>query len=400
MNELYTQSEGDYSGMGRVGRQANKTAVASAVSLLADVQAGRAPDWYLKEAIAPTQPEAVRIINRNYPGVFRLSEAGHTSSDFPYLTGDIIDRMMLARYQRFGHNWRAYTKQRAPLRDFRQVRSIPLDGLEGTWSDIPEGGEVEDAALSDATYTYSPKKYGQAATLSFESIMNDDLDGFMTIPERLADSGNNTIDKFVTELYVDTNGPHASFYTGGNDNIVTGNPALSIAGIQAGYTQLAGQTNSDGAPIRVEAATLVVGTPLEVTAQNIMNQLLVDANEAGGTTNQTVRVNNWLVSRLTLVVNPWIDQIAATAMASSEYPWFLFANPNVSRPALEIGFVRGFQEPALYQKLANTIRTGSGAVDQMAGDFQTMSQRYKGVLAFGGTRLDPKMTVGSNGSGS
>lgn len=397
MSEFYTENEGDYSGFGRVNSR-SKGAIASAVSLLADVQTGRAPDWFLKEAIAPRTPDAARAIDRNYPGIFQISEAGHTSSDFPYLTGDVIDRMMLARYQRFGHNWRAYTKQSAPLRDFRTVRRIPLDGLEGTWDDIPEGGEVQDAALSDATYSYAPKKYGQAATLSFESIMNDDLDGFMSIPERLADSGNNTIDKFVTELYVDGSGPHASLYTGGNGNIVTSNPVLSVAALNTAFTIFGTQTNSDGAPIYVEEAVLVVGPALRVTAQNIMNQILVDVNEVGGTANQTVRVSNYIVANLTLVINPWIPIVASTANGATS--WFLFANPQVSRPALEMGFVRGFQEPALYQKLSNTIRTGSGTTDQMAGDFSTMSQRYKGVLAFGGTRLDAKMTVGSNGSGS
>jgi hypothetical protein len=71
----------------------------------------------------------------------------------------------------------------------------------------------------------------------------------------------------------------------------------------------------------------------------------------------------------------------------------------VGRPALEVGFLQGFAEPQLYQKLANTVRVG-GAVDQTAGDFGTMSQEYKGVVVFGGTRLDPKCTVASEGDGS
>ena len=79
--------------------------------------------------------------------------------------------------------------------------------------------------------------------------------------------------------------------------------------------------------------------------------------------------------------------------------WFLFANPATSRPALEVGFLRGYSEPVLYQKLANSMRVGGG-IDQAAGDFHTMSQEYKGVIAFGGTRLDPKATVGSEGDGS
>lgn len=396
MKEFYTTQEGGEEGYRR-HQHGKKAAVASAVSLLADVESGRARDWYIKEAIAPSSPDAARTIDRNYPGIFRINEAGQTTSDFTYLTGDILDRMMLARYRRYPQNWRQYCKVSRPLRDFRTTRRIPLDGLEGTWEDIPESGEVQDASLSDGDYGYTPKKYGQATTVSFEAIMNDDLDGFMSIPERLGDGGNNTVDKFVTELYVDASGPHASFYTGGNGNIVTSNPELSVAALNTAFTIFGTQTNTDGAPIYVEEAVLTVGPALRITAQNLMNQILVDVTETGGTSNQTVRVNNYIVANLTLVINPWIPIVASTANGPKS--WFLFANPSVSRPALEVGFIRGLGEPALYQKMSNTMRVGGGQ-EQTAGDFETMSHRYKGIIGFGGGRQDPKMTVASNGSNS
>jgi hypothetical protein len=100
---------------------------------------------------------------------------------------------------------------------------------------------------------------------------------------------------------------------------------------------------------------------------------------------------------LELVVDPYIPIVASTA--NGQQSWFLFADPSVGRPALEVGFLSGFNEPQLYQKAGNTMRLGGG-MDEMAGDFSTMSQEYKGVVAFGGTRLDPKSTVGSNGTNS
>jgi hypothetical protein len=117
----------------------------------------------------------------------------------------------------------------------------------------------------------------------------------------------------------------------------------------------------------------------------------------GGASGQELQVNNWIGGSLSLVVDPYIPIVASSANGATS--WFLFASPSVGRPALEVGFVSGFAEPVLYQKQANTMRIGGG-VDQMAGDFGTMSQEYKGVLAFGGTRLDVKATVASNGSTS
>ena len=155
--------------------------------------------------------------------------------------------------------------------------------------------------------------------------------------------------------------------------------------------------DADGEPIMVEQAFMVVPPALEVTARNILNAVQIWATTVGGASGQEVHYDNWIGSTLQLAIDPYIPVVASSANGNTS--WFIFADPSVGRPAVELGFLNGFAEPQLYQKLANTIRIGGGA-DQTAGDFGTMSQEYKGVLAFGGTRLDPKATVASNGSGS
>lgn len=378
------------------GRNARRQAkIASAVALWGDLLGGRVPMYYLQEAVQPQTYPVLRAIESNYPGLITISEA-HTTSDFPLLTGDVIDRMMLARYREFPSPWRQFAKV-STLRDFRTVRRIALDGAEDRWNDVAEQAEIDYAAMSETGYSYAPLKYAKGVKISFEALMNDDLDAFSTIPDRLGRGGARTINHFATSLYVDTNGPHASLYTSGNGNIVTGNPVLSVAALNTAFSILGAMTDSDGEPIVVEEAILVTPPQLRVTAQNIMNQISVDVVEVGGTANQTVRVDNWIRGNLTHVIDPYIPIVAATADGSTM--WALFASPSVGRPALEVGTLQGFSEPQLYQKLANTIRIG-GSVDQMAGDFSTMSQEYKAVMAFGGTRLDPKATVASEGDGS
>lgn len=377
------------------GRQNRRTAqIASATALWGDLLTGKVPMYYLQEALQPRTFPVFRAIESNYPGLIRINEA-QTSSDFPLLTGDVLDRMMLARYRAFPSPWRQFAKV-STLRDFRTVRRISVDGAEERWGDVPEDTEIKYTSMSETGYTYEPKKYAKGTKISFEALMNDDLDAFSTAPDRLGRGGARTVNHFATSLYVDSTGPHASLYSAGNSNVVTSNPALSVAALNTAFSVLGTQTDSDGEPIIVEEAVLVVPPQLRVTAQNIMNQVTVDVTEVGGTSNQTVRVNNWIVNNLTLVIDPYIPIVATTNGATS---WFIFASPSVGRPALEVGFLQGFSEPQLYQKLANTIRIG-GSVDQMAGDFGTMSQEYKGVVAFGGTRLDPKCTVASIGDGS
>ena len=90
--------------------------------------------------------------------------------------------------------------------------------------------------------------------------------------------------------------------------------------------------------------------------------------------------------------------MASTANGSTS--WFLFANPDNGRPAIEMGFLSGHEEPEIFMKAPNSMRVDGGGVDVMNGDFDNDAIEYKLRHVFGGTREDPKMTVASNGSGS
>lgn len=393
-NEYFeVMQEGALDEFQRRRSQARAAQVASAATLWADLLEGHVPSYYLQEALQPRTPALTRAIEANYPGLFRENL---TRSDFPYLTGDVLDRMMLGRYREFPTAWRRFARV-TTVRDFRTVRRIGVDGAEGQLDEQGESEELSYTKLSETNYSYSAKKYSKGVKISFEALMNDDLNAFETAPERLGFGAARTMSKFATGLYVDASGPHSSLYTAGNVNIVTGNPALSIAALGTAWKVLRAMKDADNEPTMVEAALLVVPPALEVTARNILNATQVFLTNTGGASGQELQVANWIGSSLELVVDPYIPVVASTA--NGDTSWFLVASPTVGRQALEIGFVQGFAEPALYQKLANTIRVG-GQIDQMAGDFSTMSQEYKAVVAFGGARLDPKATVASNGSGS
>lgn len=370
--------------------------VAAAAEFLTEALTGTMPAWVLKEAIAPTSEQAVKIIRSNYPELFTVREA-YTTSDFPLLMGDVLDRMMLQNYNSQGHNWRAYTAVSRPLRDFRTVRRLGFNGAEGQYQKITEQEPLQySRTLDEGGYTYSPDLYALGVKLSFRAIMNDDLNAFDTIPNRLGKGGRRTIEKFVTDLFFDANGVDATFFSSGNGNRLTNNPDLAIDSLGTAIGQLLGLTDADGEPILVEGVTLVYPPALHVTVQNMLNMLTVDVTAVGGVSGQTVRVNNWIVRNLTAVMNPYIPIISTSAPNT---PWALFANPNVGRPAGEIGFLAGYDQPRLFQKGGNTVAIGGG-VDQMMGDFATMEQHYKGIVAFGGAVLDPKAAVGSNGTNS
>lgn len=393
----YTGTFDELRGFNRAAQRGNpirEARVAEATQLWCDVREGRQDPWFLRQALAPTSDSAWRILCEKYPRMFHESMS---SSDFSALTADVLDRMLLANYTETPMHWSAIAK-RATLRDFRNVKRYQVDGAEGEFSSVAEGAGFDRRAISQPAPTeYAPLKYVAGAKINWEAVINDDLGIFTDLPARLARGGRRSIEKFVTRLYVDASGPHASLYTVGNANIVTSNPVLSVQALGTAFGIIYKMVDSDGEPIEIEEAVLVVGPSLYVTAENIMNQITVDLTNAGGVSNQTVRVNNWIIRNLRVVRNPQIPLIASSA--NGDTSWFIFANPNIGRPALEVGFLPGFDTPQLFQKAGNTARLGGG-VDPMFGDFDTMSTEYKAVMVYGGTRLSAKATVASNGSGS
>lgn len=379
----------------RLGGRRNEpeylTRLAEASDFLADVLDGRRAVHFLEEALS--------------------------SSDFPLLMGDILDRQLLGRYTEMQPVYRNYAKV-GTVRDFRTVRRIATDGLEGRYypnyqkSELAQG--KENNGLSETGYSYAVDVYEKRVALNWRMLVNDDLDAFRDIPDRLARGARRTEQHFATNLYVDANGPHASLYTSGNRNIVNAtnagagftavNPPLSIAALQQGFAVFGNLRDADGEPIEVEAVELVVPPSLRVTAENILSATELWITSAsgdtmgGGSVAQQAHVTNWMRAKTRLSVDPYIPIVASSANGTTS--WFLFANPDSGRPALEIGFLRGYESPGIYQKLPDTVRAGSTTPEMMLGSFETGELQYKGMHIIGGTREDPKATIASNGSGS
>lgn len=385
--------------------------VAAATEFMADLLHGRCPAYYFREVVRPSSGELMRVIEGNYPGLFRpsilregvrmggdvgLAEA-MSVSDFPLLMGDVLDRSLLRRFNAVPQVWRQYIDVGSPLRDFRTVRLLSTTGGNEEWDNIPDLGGIKYTSISESGITMVPKLYGKGMRLSWQVMQNDDLDAFRIIPDALAQGGRRTLNKFATDILFDANGPDASIFTTGKGNRLTSNPALSITSLGTALTTLMSFTDATGEPINVEGVRLIHGPGLAVVVGNILNALANRTTIAGGVTGGEIEVRNWLAQGITPVMDPYIPLIATTANAATS--WILAADPGVGRPLARIRFLQGFEEPALYQKLPNTQRVGGG-VDPNVGDFDSMSSEFKGLIAFGGVQIEDKAGVASNGSGA
>lgn len=367
-----------------------KLEVARCAKFVAEVYSGQRPIWQLQEVM--------------------------TTSDFPILFGDILDRSILAAYNEWPISWGDVAK-RVILNDFKNAKVYkPLLGIDNILEKVGEDAPYPEAGLTEqAPFEWYLEKYGRRVPFSWEAMINDNLDQLKDIPERLGRAARRTEDWTIANMFMDANGPHASLYTSGNKNIVNitngalaNNPPLSSAGLKDGYTVLAKMLGEDGWPIMREVVTLVVGPSLEITARTLLNatELHITDPDAGGVPDdgsgsgyQRLNAPNWMRNRLRLVVNPYMPLITTTGTVA-DTQWFLFASPTYSREAMRIGFLRGHETPELWMKSPNAMRIGGGDVSPMSGDFDTDSIHYRVRHIMGTTYVDGKATVASKGTGS
>jgi hypothetical protein len=331
----------------------------------------------------------VRDIRDGRRGLHQFAEAMSTS-DFPLLFADSLDRQLYGAYQATVPTWRNYARP-ALVNDFRTVKRFATSGVRGILNKVGELSEHERRSQTEVKYEYAVSKYEAGFALSLEAMINDDLNAFMNLPQDLAASVVDSEERFVTSLFADASGPHATYYTGGNLNLLTGNPSLTRSSLQTAITALMSRVDANGNPIIVTAMELVVGPGLATTAREI-----TEASEyriVGANGDVTVINGNGVAGNLRTSVNYWIPSVCSTANASTS--WWLFANPQGARPALEFGHLRGFEAPALYEKVPDSRRIGGG-VEMFS--FDTSASEKKVMAVFGGSFVDPKMTVGSRGT--
>lgn len=340
--------------------------------------------------------EATTLVAQVFSGakpMHRLQEAMSTS-DFPLLFGDILDRSMLGRYSEWPAVWPKLAK-RGTVKDFRTKRQFAFDGLEAVLTQVPQGTEYPEAALTEGKYDYSISKYGRRVPFLWEVFVNDDLDALRDTPNRLAKAARMSEERFAVELFVDSTGPDATFYSAGNGNRITaGGAGLNITNLTTALKTLWAFKDADGNPIYTGPVKLVVPPALGVTANNIANATEIRAAAGGGaaTGNDAITSSNWTTSYVTeVVIDPWLPIVDTSA--NKDTTWYLFADPGVGRPAMEMGFLRGHETPELFMKSSNAVRVGGGVVAPEEGSFETDGIDYKVRHIFGGGLLDPKASL-------
>lgn len=313
-----------------------------------------------------------------------------TTSDFPYLFGDVLDRQVLASYKAVDPVWRQFVRMGTVPRIFPQVGGyrFGITGGDQHLDEVAEKGEYLASERDEHRYPVSVKKYGRQFDISWEALINDDLGALKDTPERFARAAVRTEHRLVTGTYVADLVGAANLYAAANGNSNT--LPLTIQNLENTCEAMAAFTDANGEPIMNRAKYLVVGPGLEFTARQILTSATkswIMSTVAATVPYPTANV----ISQygLQLVIDPYIPTFAPNALLS----WFLFADP-ADIAAMECDYLVGHERPEICMKASDKVNIGGGEIGPMEGDFATDNIFYRVRDVFGCNRLEWRATYG------
>jgi len=309
-----------------------------------------------------------------------------TTSDFPLLFGDVLDRQVLASYKASEPVWKAFVRQSTVPRISPQVGGyrFAITGGDQVLAKVGEKGEYLASDRDETRYSLSVDKYGRQFDISWEALINDDLGALKDTPERFARAAIRTEHDVVTTLYAGS-----ALYNsarGANMNNAVGT-ALTIASLETGIETMQAFVDGTGNPIMNRPKYLVVPPALEMTAR----QILTSTQKMWTQTTALAAPAAWPMTNvvasygLQLIVDPYLMLRGTGANLATQ--WYLFSDPK-DIAAVEVAHLKGHERPEICMKASDKVTIGGGAINPMSGDFATDNVFYRVRLVFGGALLD------------
>ena len=107
-------------------------------------------------------------------------KALQSTSDFPNILENVVTKTLRMGYEAAGRTFVPFCRQ-ATLPDFKQISRAQLGGAPDL-KRVLEGAEYEFGSIGDGAEKYAVQKYGRIVSLTWETVINDDLDALTRIP--------------------------------------------------------------------------------------------------------------------------------------------------------------------------------------------------------------------------
>lgn len=269
----------------------------------------------------------------------------HTTGTLSNLMLDAQNKTLLAGYEESPVTWQMWARQAPSAADLRTIYRTKFSEAPDP-SVVPEGKPYPEGKTSDAKESYKIEKYGEIFSVTWETIVNDDLDALSRIPQMHGAACRRKQNKVVYAVLTDNAAmaDEVALFHASHSNLAGSGAVISETTLNAAYAAMMVQTNLGGEIINVVPRYLIV--PAAISATALQTMVSVTPPTVGGSaagTSGTVNLYGPNGARqLQVVPEPQLDSNSATA-------WYLAAE-NSQVDTVELTFLQGEESPVLEQE--------------------------------------------------
>lgn len=292
-----------------------------------------AEDFLGSEGVSVRGMTAVEIAERSL----------HSTSDFPALMANAMNRRLRSSYEENQPSYRRWARRAPNAPNFKSIDVVQMSALPDLLK-VNEGGEVKYGTISDGKVSYVVLTYSRALGITRQTIVNDDLRALERVVTGFAGSAsrleNRTVYAQLTGNPVMPDGD-TLFHTN-HGNLAGAGGAISATTLSAGRTSMRLQKGLQKEELNLAPAHLIVPATQEQLAYQYTSSQFVpakatDTNEfrAGGRT----------------ALEPIVESILD---ASSTTSWYLAAS-NSQVDTVEYCYLEGTEGVQMSSRMGFTV---------------------------------------------
>jgi len=297
-------------------------------------------------------------------------QAGFSTVDIGGILSNVANKFLLDGFFSVERTWRNICAVRN-VGDFKTVTSYRLIGAD-QYQPVAPGGALKHGTLGQEQYTNKADTFGLLLSIDRRDMINDDLGAITLVPRKLGRGSGLKINDVFWTIFL----ANSAFFTSGNKNYISGaDTVLNIDGLTKAEVMFLDQVDSDGKPIGIMPAIILVPTALSA-----MGTQLFKSVEIRDTTSSTkYPIANPHQGKFRAEVSRYLANTKYTG--ASAKAWYLLADP-ADLPVIEVAFLNGQESP--------TIETAEA-------DFNVLGIQMRGYHDFGVALQDPRGGLKSKG---
>lgn len=279
--------------------------------------------------------ESLRIAGRPVGGnVLDLVGRALVSSDLPYVLAAGANKMLLSGWAAQDTTYQMWCGIDS-LPDFKTMNLVSLSEADDL-DTVPEGAKYNHGDVRDAREQAYLATYGKIFAITRQSIINDDLNAMMRVPEAYGRAARRKVNAIAYAVLTANaamadgvplfHSTHANVGTGGAISKTTIGEAFKLMKLQKGIKSLEA--------LNIIPKYLIAPVTAEASAEAFFNTIQI-ANAAGD-----VLINQYSGSRITRIYDPVLD-------ATDTTDWYMAAEKGMT---VTVFFLQGQSEPYMEQQ--------------------------------------------------